>query len=190
MIAFVGSVFSPYYAWKRRHGPADPLQHCALNIALYGESRAWAMTERGASHITRTCNDFTLGPSALHWNGEILTIHFNERTAPLGRKLRGTVRLRPLAFTHQTFTLDAAGQHRWSPLAPVAEIDVSLEFPALHWSGQAYLDSNEGDAPLENTFKNWHWSRARIGANTAILYDVTPLNGPATTFALLCNQAG
>ena len=36
IIAFIGSVFSPYYAWARRRGPADPLNHCALNVALYG----------------------------------------------------------------------------------------------------------------------------------------------------------
>ncbi|MFM7004007.1 MAG: hypothetical protein ACKOXN_08715, partial [Limnohabitans sp.] len=48
LIAFVGSVFSPYYAWARRSGQADPENHCALNVAIYskGASR-WAMTERG-----------------------------------------------------------------------------------------------------------------------------------------------
>ena len=35
LIAFIGSVFSPYYAWRAaRRG--DPLDHCALNVALYG----------------------------------------------------------------------------------------------------------------------------------------------------------
>ena len=33
VIAFVGSVFSPYYAWTGRR---DPLNHCAVNVALYG----------------------------------------------------------------------------------------------------------------------------------------------------------
>ena len=33
IIAFVGSVFSPYYAWRGRR---DPLDHCAINVALYG----------------------------------------------------------------------------------------------------------------------------------------------------------
>ncbi len=49
IIAFIGSVFSPYYAWARRHGPADPANHCALNVALYGpRGKRWCMTERGA----------------------------------------------------------------------------------------------------------------------------------------------
>ena len=34
IIVFVGSVFSPYYAWARRGGRrADPQDHCAFNIA-------------------------------------------------------------------------------------------------------------------------------------------------------------
>jgi carotenoid 1,2-hydratase len=55
LIAFVGSVFSPYYAWARRKGNADPENHCALNVAIYskGASR-WAMTERGAGSCHRT----------------------------------------------------------------------------------------------------------------------------------------
>jgi hypothetical protein len=42
VIAFIGSVFSPYYAWARRrgHGLADPLNHCALNVALYATPAA------------------------------------------------------------------------------------------------------------------------------------------------------
>jgi carotenoid 1,2-hydratase len=45
LIAFVGSVFSPYYAWARGRGRANPNNHCALNVAIYskGQSR-WAMT--------------------------------------------------------------------------------------------------------------------------------------------------
>ena len=43
LIAFIGSVFSPYYAWARRRGPADPQNHCALNVALYGPGgNRWA----------------------------------------------------------------------------------------------------------------------------------------------------
>ena len=52
IIALIGSVFSPYYAWARRRGPADPEQFCALNVALYGKDRrAWAMTERGRRQL-------------------------------------------------------------------------------------------------------------------------------------------
>ncbi len=48
IIGFVGSVFSPYYAWARRKGPADAGNHCAINVALYGDAgHRWSMTERG-----------------------------------------------------------------------------------------------------------------------------------------------
>ena len=48
IIAFVGSVFSPYYKWARgRRQPPDPAHHCALNVALYGRGgKRWAMTWR------------------------------------------------------------------------------------------------------------------------------------------------
>jgi carotenoid 1,2-hydratase len=36
IIAFIGSVFSPYYKWARRKREADPMEHCALNVSLYG----------------------------------------------------------------------------------------------------------------------------------------------------------
>ena len=43
IIAFIGSVFSPYYAWA---GRADPENHLCLNVCLYGPKARWAMTER------------------------------------------------------------------------------------------------------------------------------------------------
>ena len=66
IIAFIGSVFSPYYALARRNGPADPLNHCAINVAVYGKgSNRWAMTERPRGAVSRTANLFTVGPSHL-----------------------------------------------------------------------------------------------------------------------------
>jgi carotenoid 1,2-hydratase len=41
LIAFVGSVFSPYYAWARRRGEAPALNHCSINVALYGPLGRW-----------------------------------------------------------------------------------------------------------------------------------------------------
>ena len=40
VIAFIGSVFSPYYFRARRRNPATAAEdHCALNVALYGEAQ-------------------------------------------------------------------------------------------------------------------------------------------------------
>ena len=65
LIAFVGSVFSPYYARARRRGPADPEHHVALNVALYGATRRWTMTERGRASLQRTATSLRIGPSAM-----------------------------------------------------------------------------------------------------------------------------
>ena len=75
IIAFIGSVFSPYYAWARAHGKGDPLNHCAVNVALYSRDRKrWAMTERGRGHVGRASSSLAIGPSLLTWDGDALTI--------------------------------------------------------------------------------------------------------------------
>jgi carotenoid 1,2-hydratase len=166
------------------------LQHCAINVALYGATRYWAMTERGSAALRRGANTLTIGPSALTWDGEALTIGINERTAPFATRLRGQIRVRPHALTNQSFALDTESLHRWHPLAPCATVDVMMENPAQRWTGRGYLDCNDGDIPLERSFLNWHWSRAALADGTAILYDVVPHSGPATSLALHINHAG
>ena len=180
MIAFLGSVFSPYYAWARRRGAVDPLRHCAVNVALYGRTRRWAMTERAAGAVQRGPDFLTIGPSGLSWDGSTLTVRINEITAPLPRRLRGSVTLRPCSIETRSHTLDTAGRHRWRPIAPCARIEVALEQPALSWSGPAYFDTNDGDRPLEADFVRWNWSRARVANGTSILYEVQRRDGPLT----------
>ena len=90
MIAFVGSVFSPYY---RRTGRTAPEDHCSINVALYGGRKGrWAMTERGQRSLDRSETTLSLGPSALEWNGTSLVATIDERTTPFPRPLRGTIR--------------------------------------------------------------------------------------------------
>ena len=172
MIAFIGNVFSPYYAWARRRGRGDPFRHVALNVALYGERRAWALTERGAGALARGPNFLSIGPSALTWDGSALTIRINEITMPIPSRIRGVVRIHPNALEQQVRFLDEAGRHRWSPIAPCARAEIALEQPSLHWAGDAYFDTNDGDAPLETDFANWTWSRSTTRTGTEILYDV------------------
>ncbi len=131
IIAFIGSVFSPYYAFARRNGPADPLNHCAINVAVYSKgSNRWAMTERPRGAVSRTSNLFTVGPSNLSWDGKTLVIRIDEITVPIPRRLRGTVRVVPTAITQQAFTLNESGNHRWWPIAPCARVQVALDQPA------------------------------------------------------------
>ncbi len=190
IIAFVGSVFSPHYARARARGAADPEDHCAINVALYGPARRWSMTERRKPALHRDAATFSLGRSRLAWNGDALTIFLDEIGAPWPARIRGTVTLHPGALTEHVVALDAGGVHRWQPLAPRARIEVRLSDPALHWSGNAYWDRNHGDAPLEGAFAGWHWSRADMRTGTAIHYDVQPRNGSRRIFSLHCAADG
>ena len=184
VIALIGSVFSPYYAWSGRR---DPLNHCAVNVALYGglgagerRVKRWTMTERGRTRVTRDATRLAIGPSAMGWEGDALILRIDERTAPFGQRIRGTVRLTPAALPGHGALLDAAGAHRWQPIAPCARVEVVLDDPQIRWSGPGYLDCNHGDAPLEDAFSRWDWSRAVMrDGSTAILYDATDRDGMA-----------
>lgn len=180
-------MFSPYYAWS---GRGDPANHCAINVALYGPKARWTMTERGRRAVTRTEDVFRVGPSHLAWRGDTLEIALHERGAPLPRAVRGSIRLTPEAMPATAFALDPAGRHVWQPVAPLARISVALEAPELRWEGEAYLDSNSGDEPLEDGFAAWTWARARRRRDAMVLYDVQPRRGPARSMALSLGRDG
>jgi carotenoid 1,2-hydratase len=164
LIAFVGSVFSPYYAWARRHGNPDPANHCALNVALYGpRAGRWSMTERAAAAVARACSSLSIGRSTLDWDGTALHISVDEICAPIPTRLRGTIRLTPSALRDSSFALDEGNRHQWTPFAPCSQIELHFSEPALKWSGMAYFDSNFGEEPLETAFRDWTWSRATRG---------------------------
>ena len=175
IIAFIGSVFSPYYAWARRHAGsvgADPLNHCAVNVALYplgGRGRRWAMTERGRGQVRRDAHSLQIGPSALRWVGDSLQIELDEVAVPWPTRIRGRVTVHaPQRFAQ---ALELAPGHRWCAIAPRARVEVELG--ALRWSGPGYLDSNTGGAPLERAFRRWDWSRAQLaGGDSVVLYDI------------------
>jgi len=174
LIAFVGSVFSPYYAWSRKRGRADPNNHCALNVAIYSKGRGrWAMTERGQRHCARSAQQFQIGPSQMRWDGDCMHIDINEVCVPLPYRIQGHIKLWPQQLFDFSTPLDTASRHRWGPLAPASRIEVNLQSPGLKWQGHAYLDSNEGDEPVERGFHTWDWSRARLrDGSTVVFYDM------------------
>ena len=185
IIAFIGSVFSPYYKWARRSGPTEPLNHCAINVALYGRKhQRWTMTERSKRFVKRDKNTFEVGPSSMRWEDGALVIDIHEISAPLPRRVHGRVRLRPQGLFSESFNLDDAGRHRWGPIAPVAQVEVEMQHPDLRWSGQGYFDHNKGDEPLEDAFSSWDWSRAHAGSDTLIHYDALTKNGATRTLGL------
>jgi carotenoid 1,2-hydratase len=182
LIAFIGSVFSPYYAWANAKAPADPENFCAMNVVLY-EKRGghWAMTERKRHRLSRSLTHLQIGPSGLHWDKGVLTAEIDEITVPIPRRLRGRLTLTPNRIHATQFTLDASGRHRWQPIAPIGRIEVAFDKPEISWSGRAYFDSNDGDAPLADDFSTWNWSRSEDGE---IFYDVQRRDGTMLNLAL------
>jgi carotenoid 1,2-hydratase len=142
------------------------------------------MTERGARHVQRSAREFALGPSRVAWERDALAIEIDERACPLPRTVLGQVRVLPSGLSRFAAALDTQGMHRWGPIAPCARIEVDLQQPALRWQGNAYLDSNEGDEPIERGFTRWDWLRAALpDGRCAVVYDLQPRGGGPRTIA-------
>ena len=86
--------------------------------------------------------------------------------------------------------LNETGQHRWRGIAPLARIEAAFSQPDLRWQGEGYLDSNAGDAPLEDGFSHWTWSRAELNGGAAVLYDAARRDGSHFSRGLLFDRQG
>ena len=185
VIAFIGSVFSPYYAAARKRGHADPLNHVCINAILYTPAgKRWAMTERGASALDRAPTHLRVGPSGWTWSDGRLSIDIDEWTVPVPRRLRGRITIDLGPVFHGIWLLDPAGRHVWRPIAPCARAEVEFDQPGVRWKGRAYMDMNAGDEPLEAGFRHWNWSREHRDGKTRILYHVSPRAGSPMGLAL------
>jgi carotenoid 1,2-hydratase len=190
IISFVGSVFSPYYRFARRKTPADPRNHIAINVALYGAGgHRWTMTERGQRELHQTADTFQIGPSSLTWDGNGLTFDIDEITVPIPSRLKGRVRVLPAGINRQAFALDCKGEHHWRPIAPVSRVEVQFE-NGPKWSGNGYFDWNSGVVPLEDSFRRWDWSRASDANGATIFYDVTLKDGQDEGLSLFIRPDG
>jgi carotenoid 1,2-hydratase len=188
IIAFVGSVFSPYYAWTDWR---DPLNHCAFNVALYGQRTSrWTMTERRRSALARNADTLQIGSTSAAWIGDGLSLDIDERGAPCPRRIRGQVRVRFESHNSRAFALDLAQRHWWRPIAPHARVEVAMDAPSLRWSGAGYCDHNAGDEPLERAFQSWTWSRTTIRPRAAVLYDIERRLGGPLALALTFDRNG
>ncbi len=142
------------------------------------------MTERGAAQLRRSERSLVVGPSQLHWDGRSLLLELDELSVPLPQRVLGQVRVWPAALSTFNAALDEQGRHRWGPIAPCSRIEVDLLRPGLKWSGHAYLDSNEGDEPIDRPFSSWDWSRGNLrDGSSAVVYDVRPKQGPDRVIA-------
>ncbi len=198
MIAFIGSVFSPYYHWAGRKAPQD---HVAFNVALYRPGgNGWAMTERGRKSLLRTPQRLCIGNSRFDYakDGDGLEIQFDEIALPwpgqrlLPTRISGAIRIEPEIRNHVVIELDPHGHHRWWPVFPRARISVESDFfPGGGWQGEAYHDFNAGDRPLETDFDGWDWARGQVGSEAAaILYDAVLKDGRRRTLGLSFSADG
>lgn len=191
IIVFIGSVFSPYYAAKRRHAPTPAENHCAFNVALYGSrGRRWAMTERGPDSLGRERDWLRIGKSHMEASDGLITFHINEWASPLPRQVLGTVRVRQTAQTNGAFSLGANESHCWWPISPKVEVEVDMILPDLTWRGEGYFDTNWGNEPLEAGFERWCWGRAARPQDSIIHYDVVRRNGDERSLLLHIDNAG
>lgn len=148
------------------------------------------MTERGTGAVARERDAFAVGPSAVRWDGEGLTIDIDEWSAPIPYRVRGQVRVIPDLVGTTAFALDSAARHRWHPIAPRARIEVTMRDPGVTWAGSAYFDSNFGDEPLEAGFRDWQWSRAHLARDVAVLYEGERADGRPFALSLRCDHQG
>jgi carotenoid 1,2-hydratase len=142
------------------------------------------MTERGRGSLRRTPASLAIGPSGLDFDGRKLVVEIDEWTVPMPRRLRGRATVDLGRVFAQTHYIDAAGRHRWGPVAPCATVDVEFDRPGIGWQGRAYVDMNEGGEPLEAGFSRWSWSRQERGEATRILYDTVCRDGSSRSLAL------
>ncbi|MBS0377485.1 MAG: hypothetical protein JSS29_03280 [Proteobacteria bacterium] len=173
VIAFLGYVFSPRFVRAQRHGAVPPCTHAALNAALYSPQRhRWALTEYPEGELLEGGAALRLGKNALRWDQGTLDIEVDEREAPVPRRLRARIEVRPGIASDLTWPLDEAGAHGWHPLAPQARVRVEVP-GGPHWNGTGYLDCNRGAGALGDSFHGWSWLRAHGAARTTVVYETT-----------------
>ncbi|MEO0893299.1 MAG: carotenoid 1,2-hydratase [Pseudomonadota bacterium] len=182
MIGFIGSVFSPWYAWS---GRKDPENNVCINVATYGPGGRFTMTDRGRSALRQSADEFTVGPSAMSWQGDRLVIDVNEIGAPpMVAPVRGRIVLEPSAITDTEVPLTPEGTHIWRPFAPTARIRVDLDAKGWQWEGHGYFDANFGTRALEQDFSHWTWGRFPHGDGSSCFYDATRLDRSALTLGV------
>jgi carotenoid 1,2-hydratase len=188
VIGFIGSVFSPWYAWS---GRAEPENHVCINVATYGPGGRFTMTDRGRAALRQTADSLTVGPSRMRWRGGALEIDIDEIGAPpFVSPVRGRIRLEPRAISPVEVALTPDGAHVWRPFAPSARIEVDLS-QGHRWEGHGYFDANFGTRALEQDFDTWTWGRFPLpDGGAACLYDATRRDGSRLGVALRFDPAG
>lgn len=182
VIGFIGSVFSPWYAWSGRRNPAN---HVCINVATYGPGGRFTMTDRGTSALRQTRDCLTVGPSSMRWENDRLIIEINEISSPpLISRVRGRITVTPSALTQMELPLTPEGTHIWRPFGPTSTIEVDLDAPGWQWRGHGYFDANFGTRALEQDFRYWTWGRYPVRGGSTCFYDAVRMDGSALATAV------
>ena len=188
VIGFIGSVFSPWYAWSGRN---DPANNCCINVATYGTGGRFTMTDRGRTALRQAPDSLTVGPSSMRWTGNQLVIDIDEISSPpLISRVRGQITVTPTALTDVELPLSADGAHIWRPFAPTSRIKVNLEAKGWQFDGHGYFDANFGTRPLENDFSYWTWGRFPTSVGSTCFYDATRRDGTTLNAAIAFGSDG
>jgi carotenoid 1,2-hydratase len=190
VIFMVGSVFSPYYSrsWK---GGARPLEHCAVNLAVYqgGARRAWVLSEYRQARWTDS--ELTIGRSSLrvHPSGR-LEVELDELTTPWRQAVRARLTLEPEVGPLAEQQLVAGAPHYWQPLAARARGRFELPSLGLDLTGRGYHDTNHGEEPLGQSVPGWTWQRVHTPSSSHISYWPRTGDGWAPGLEVLADDRG
>jgi carotenoid 1,2-hydratase len=172
-IFLVGSVFSPRYA-ARLGRSAPPLDHCALNFALYrgGRRIVWAFTEySGVAHAGP--HRLGIGDSTFAYERDgTLVLSVAERTAPWGRPIRARLELTPACAAVGVVPLDAEGLHRWEPRVVRGTARLEVSALGIDAVGRGYHDANHGSVALGDGVPGWWWTRVHAPEASGVRYEV------------------
>lgn len=193
VIAFVGSVFSPFYKSAVARAEADAMDYCAINVGLYSHrlhQARWVMTESRRQFVRRDAARFEVSDSVLDFDGQSLTIDIDEVSAPLPLRVRGRVQVHPVSVTAQEFALDSRKRHFWWPYSPRTRVEVAFTEPGVRWRGHGYFDTNRGNEPLHEGFDTWHWCRTHFPTHTHIAYNASDRSGRSSSLGLRIADSG
>jgi carotenoid 1,2-hydratase len=175
-VFMVGSLFSPRYAARAVRG-ARPLEHCAVNFALYqrGIRRQWVLSEYSGAEQRE--GELRIGDSHLAYRDDgTVELFVRARTAPFGRVTKAFLRLTPEGPGVSEQTLVPGRSHTWAPVALRARATLRLPVLGKVLEGDGYHDTNGGAEPLGTDLAGWTWARVHAADVTHVHYRL-PVGG-------------
>lgn len=169
-IFMLGSPFSARYAARALRG-ARPLQHSAVNFALYrgGVRRQWVLSEY--RHAEADATELRIGESRLRYAADG-TLEFTvcARTAPFGGLTKASLSLRPESPGLPAIPLVPGLSHTWAPVHLRAYATLRLPLLGEVLEGVGYHDTNAGASPLGTDLARWTWARTHGPEGTRVQF--------------------